>query len=40
MRGANLSEAFRRVWARPWLLMALALTNVGLAVLMSAPLSA
>lgn len=40
MRGANISEAFRRVWARPWLLMALALTNVGLAVLMSAPLSA
>ena len=38
--GANISEAFRRVWARPWLLMALALTNVGLAVLMSAPLSA
>jgi hypothetical protein len=40
MRGANISEAFRRVWGRPWLLMALALTNVGLAVLMSAPLSA
>jgi len=39
MRGANISEAFRRVWARPWLLMALALTNVGVAVLMSAPLS-
>jgi hypothetical protein len=40
MSGANISEAFRRVWARPWLLMALALTNVGLAVVMSAPLSA
>lgn len=39
-QGANISEAFARVWARPWLLMALALTNVGLAVLMSAPLSA
>jgi hypothetical protein len=38
-QGANISEAFRRVWARPWLLMALALTNIGLAVLMSAPLS-
>ena len=37
--GANISEAFRRVWARPWLLMALALTNIGLAVVMSAPLS-
>ncbi len=39
-RGANISEAFRRAWGRPWLLMALALTNVGLAVLLSAPLSA
>ena len=38
--GANISEAFRRVWARPWLLAALALTNIGLAMLMSAPLSA
>jgi len=38
-QGANISEAFRRVWARPWLLMGLALTNIGLTVLMSAPLS-
>jgi hypothetical protein len=40
MRGANISDAFRRVWARPWLLAALALTNVGLAMVLSAPLSA
>ena len=40
MRGANISEAFRRVWARPWLLVALVLTNVGLTVLLTAPLSA
>jgi hypothetical protein len=38
--GANISEAFRRVWARPWLLVALALTNIGLAYLLTAPLSA
>ena len=40
MRGANISEAFRRVWARPWLVAALALTNVGLTVLLSSPLGA
>ena len=40
MGGANISEAFRRVWARPWLLAALALTNIGLALLLSTPLSA
>ena len=39
MRGANISEAFRRVTERPWLLVALVLTNVGLAVLLAAPLS-
>ncbi len=39
-RGANLSEAFHRVWERPWLMVALALTNVGLTVILSAPLSA
>jgi hypothetical protein len=38
--GANLSEALRRVGARPWLLAALALINVGITVLLSAPLSA
>lgn len=38
-QGANITEAFRRVWARPWLLAALVLTNIGLTVLMSAPLS-
>jgi hypothetical protein len=40
MRGANISEAFRRVWSRPWLVAALALTNIGLAMVLSAPLSA
>jgi hypothetical protein len=40
MRGANISEAFRRVWARPWLLMALALVNVGWSFLLSVPMSA
>ena len=39
-QGANLSEAFRRVTSRPWLLAALALTNIGLALLLSSPLSA
>ncbi|HEY2745558.1 MAG TPA: hypothetical protein VGL86_13070 [Polyangia bacterium] len=38
--GANISEALRRVWARPWLLVALALTNIGLSYLLTAPLSA
>ncbi len=38
--GANISEAFRRVWARPWLLVALTLTNVGLAYVLTSPLSA
>lgn len=38
--GANLSEAWGRVTARPWLLAALAGLNVGLSVLLSAPLSA
>ena len=40
MHGANISEAFRRVWARPWLLAALALANIGLSLLLSTPLSA
>jgi hypothetical protein len=38
--GANLSEAFRRVTARPWLLLGLAGLNVGLTVVLTAPLSA
>lgn len=40
MRGAEIRAAFDRVWARPWLLVGLALTNIGLTVLLSAPLSA
>ncbi len=40
MRGANISEAFRRVTERPWLLLALVALNTGLAVLLTAPLSA
>jgi hypothetical protein len=40
MSGANISEAFRRVTERPWLLAALVLTNIGLSVLLAAPLSA
>lgn len=40
MRGAEIREAFARVWARPWLVVALALTNIGVSVVMTAPLSA
>jgi hypothetical protein len=40
MRGANITEAFRRVTERPWLLAALVLTNIGLSVVLAAPLSA
>ena len=40
MRGAEIREAFARVWARPWLVAALALTNIGVSVVMTAPLSA
>lgn len=39
MNGAGISEAFRRVTERPWIIAALVLTNIGLAVLLSAPLS-
>jgi hypothetical protein len=39
MRGANLSEAFRRVTGRPWLLAALAVLNIGLTAVLSTPLS-
>ena len=39
-RGAGISAAFGRVWERPWLVAALALTNIGLTLVLTAPLSA